>query len=401
MKLKLSLLVASFALTLGSCGFKYIYYTENQQAKLDGLDLPESTESLDYEAQLPVHLTTQGLFARPIDGDKARLGRVIFYDKSLSADGKVSCASCHLQSNGFSDVTVLSKGVNDRESARNSIALSSVVNFSAYYGTDINGPGAIRFGWDNRAGTVTEQSRNAFTNPNEMGRDMTDIINEVKSKKYYEPLFQKAYNTDPKDDVTMPSIDEAKVFECLTHFINAMSSYNSPFDAAANKLYAGQSAFSFGQDKITNSDPMPGFNAEQNAGKALFMANCASCHTGNMGRPTLNYANNGLDEVYTDKGVGIYTSGLDYQFKVPTLRNIEISAPYMHDGRFATLEQVIDHYSTGVKNNAVLSPRLRGANGAAIKMNFTPDQKAQLVAFLKTFTDESVKQDERFSDPFQ
>jgi cytochrome c peroxidase len=404
MKLKLSLIgitCALFALTSCEPKWEFVYYTPDQKAKLTGLNLPEN--GLDYSVKLPVHLTNAGLFSREIDGDKARLGRVIFYDKKLSSNGEVSCASCHHQDHAFADVTALSKGVDSRESARNSIALSSVVNFSAYYGTDINGPSAIRFFWDNRAETIEQQSRLAFTNPDEMGMHMKDIVSAIKAQEFYEPLFQKAYNPDPSDDVTKPVIDETKIFECMSHFINSMGSYRSKFDVAADALYSNGNSF-FGAELIGPATSLKDFTSDEMAGKNLYSTNCSSCHSMNMGRPSLNYANNGLDLVYKDQGVGgapgVNNPALNFQFKVPTLRNIEWSAPYMHDGRFATLEEVIDHYSNGIKSNSALHANLR--NGSTPKqMNFTAKEKEQLIAFLKTTSDSELKADERFSNPFQ
>jgi cytochrome c peroxidase len=388
---------------LTSCVHEEIYYTKEQKAKLTQLNLGLSDP---YEVKLPQYLLSTGLFARPIDDHKARLGRVIFYDKSLSSDGKISCASCHLQDHGFADKTPLSKGVNDRQSARNSIALSSVVNFSAYYGTDLNGPTAIRFFWDNSAETIEQQSRGAFTNPDEMNMHMDEIVSKMKSPnlEYYGPLFQKAFN--PLDDnISDAPITEARVFEAMSHFINSMGSFKSDFDKGADQLYASnQNTFS-GVDLLLNtgSNNFNGWSASQEAGKDLYMTNCASCHSANMGRPILQFGNNGLDAQVTDPGVGGFTNNPNElgQFKVPTLRNIEVSGPYMHDGRFATLEDVVDHYSTGIKDATGLHQFLRQPNGQPRNMNFTPDQKRDLVAFLKTLTDQSVQTDERFSNPFK
>ncbi len=399
MKMKLSILAfLAMVLVLTSCDTKYevLYYTPAQEAKLGDLKLNTLT---DYQVTLPVHLQRNGLFARPVDNAKATLGRVIFYDKKLSKDGKVSCASCHLQEHGFSDVSAKSKGVNDRESTRNSIALSSVVNFSAYYGTDINGPTAIRFFWDNRAETVEQQSRGAFTNPDEMGMHMSEIVSVIKSQEYYEPLFQKAFNNG--DDISLAEVTEARVFEAMSHFINSLGSFQSRFDTEADKLVDMNSFGAFNEYKRT----FPGFSSDENAGKALYNTHCAGCHSLDMGRPVLNFANNGLDVVYKDKGVGGVPGNennpsLQEQFKVPTLRNIELSAPYMHDGRFATLEQVIDHYSTGIQNNPNLHGLLKSGNGPK-KMNFTQKEKEQLIAFMKTLTDNELKTEVRFSNPFK
>ena len=400
MKMKITFFsLCAAALMFTSCepNYDYIYYTKDQASKMQDLNIQTL---LPYEVELPVHLSRMGLFARPVDSEKATLGRVIFYDKSLSSDGKISCASCHHQDHGFADPNATSTGVEDRQSTRNSIALGSVVNFSAYYGTDINGPTAIRFFWDNRAETVEQQSRGAFTNHDEMNMTMSEVVNTIRAKSYYTPLFQKAYNPD-LDDASIPQITEARVFEAVAEFINSMGSYHSKFDTEADKLYLSNNN-AYGVDLIKDQS-FSGFTADENAGKNLYMANCASCHSTNMGRPILNFANNGLDQVYTDKGVGgiTNTSSELYQFKVPTLRNVEVSAPYMHDGRFTSLEDVLEHYSAGIKANSGLSAPLKNFNGTPKNMNFSTTEKQQLIAFLKTLTDDVIKNEARFSDPFK
>jgi cytochrome c peroxidase len=185
----------------------------------------------------------------------------------------------------------------------------------------------------------------------------------------------------------------------VANFVNALGSFESKFDAEANHHNPGFSG-SFGNFVFT--EDFSGFTAAENRGKVLYNANCASCHSGNMGRPVLQLANNGLEATSTDLGVG-GISGIPNQkgsFKVPTLRNISLTAPYMHDGRFATLNDVIDFYSTGVQNHPFLHEDLKDG-GQPKRMNFTADQKTDLIAFLNTLTDDQLLNDKRFSDPFK
>lgn len=374
-------------LLLGACNKKadvnYYYYEPEEYALLSQyLKLPSLPN--DYNVTLPQHLSNAGLFARPVERDKAVLGRVLFYDKTLSKDGKISCGSCHKQAIGFSDDVVQSKGVSGQVTDRNSIALASVANFSAYYGTDLNGPGGIRFFWDNRAETIAEQSTGSLTNPKEMNMHMTEVVDAVQVQPYYAILFKKAYG----DATVTPD----RVTESIANFINALGSYQSEFDQEAAKEPYGSVYTNFS-----------GFNASQNRGLQKYQSNCASCHSPIMGRPMLFNASNGLDAVTTgDRGVGGISGSSTEQgtFKVPTLRNIALTAPYMHDGRFATLEEVVDHYSTGIQSHPNLHPNLM-VNGQPKRMNFSATDKEDLIAFLNTLTDEKIRTDERFANPFR
>jgi cytochrome c peroxidase len=349
--------------------FDYFYYNDDDAKLLtEYLNLPLK-DAFPYTVTFPTHLSAVGLFPRPVEKDKATLGRVLFYDKKLSKDGKISCASCHKQDHAFADDLAFSQGVNERSTARNSFALSSVANFSAYYGTDLNGFSAIRFFWDNRAETVADQSRGSLTNPKEMDMDMHNVAEIVAAQPYYAPLFKKAYGSF--------NVTEDLVLESIANFVNAMGSYQSKFDENANSYQV---------------------NYQDNA-------NCASCHSGNMGRPVLNYANNGLDmDTSGDEGVGGIT-GVQAEkgtFKVPTLRNVVYSAPYMHDGRFSTLEEVLEHYNSGVKNHPNLNPELKVLTTGQPKQNFLNQQdKQDLIAFLHTVTDDHIRGDEQFSNPFK
>jgi cytochrome c peroxidase len=386
-----------------------LYYTDAEEAILNRtLNLELYPPS--YKIVLPSHLANSGLFARQVKDEKAVLGRVLFYDKSLSSNGKISCGSCHKQEIGFADNTPTSKGVEDRQGTRNSIALASVANFSAYYGTDLNGSGAIRFFWDNRAATAKDQAKGSLANHDEMNMNMAEVVRAIKTKDYYAPLFKKAFveKENPSESDIINTMSDENILDAISSFVDAMGSYSSKFDKEA--------ARATGTSYNTNAVELDfsGFSAAENRGKALYQTNCAGCHSPVMGRPLFNYANNGLDGNFTsDLGVG---GVAEFQsesmskgaFKVPTLRNIALTAPYMHDGRFANLEAVIEHYSTGIKNSPTLSTLLLNNNsGSPKRMNFTETQKADLLAFLGTMTDNTItnKNDlligSKFSDPFK
>lgn len=367
--------------------FNFYYYEPEDYALISQyLNLPEIPD--DYRAELPIHIANLGLAARPVEQDKAILGRVLFYDKSLSKDGTVSCASCHKQELAFSDDKKVSTGVFNRAGDRNSIALGSVLNFSAYYGTDLFGPSGIPFFWDNRANTATAQNIASMTNPKEMDMTHGDIVNAVQSKPYYTPLFKMAFGSE--------TVTSDRVSEAIAEFVNAIGSYKSKFDKEAAKTIGynvyGNAAF----------NSFSGFTAQENVGKTIYLNNCASCHSETQSRPAKMKANNGLDIATTDAGVGGVTGSSSDMgtFKVPLLRNIALTAPYMHDGRFATLEEVVEHYNSGIQAHPNLSSELR-AGSSPIRLNLNDSEKQALVAFLKTLTDEEMIADARFSNPFK
>lgn len=370
---------ALFILFLSSClkegaDVETYYYGDADEKVLDAyLTLPKAP--YDYNFSLPTHTA---LFAPPVDKDLATLGRVLFYDKNLSSDKKISCASCHKQEFAFSDNTDFSEGVAERRTSRNSIALGSVLNFSAYYGEF----GGIPFFWDNRAFRVQDQSRATLGNPSEMNMQMHQVKDVVNTLPYYKPLAKAAFSKQ--------SLSEEDILNAIGAFVNSMTNYHTKFDRELDKNGI--------QFIRTNFD---GFTASENRGKMIYLNRCATCHGENAGRPPKLMANNGLDMEYKDKGVGGASNNAfeNAKFKVPTLRNILRTAPYMHDGRFATMDDVINHYSAEIKNHPNLDSELK-LGGVPMKMNFSAQDKADLIAFLNTLTDDQITTDKKFSDPF-
>lgn len=358
------------------------YYPEEYAAMQQVLNLPETP--LNYDSELPRHLSNSGLFARDINEDLATLGRVLFYDKALSATGEVACASCHKQELAFADNKVHSVGINGNEAERNSLALGSVVSFAAYYGNDFFGTFGVPFMWDNRFGTARDQARAAFTSQKEMGMNMPDIVRTLEDKDYYAPLFRRAFGT--------PGVTEDRVLLAVAEFIDGLSTTGTKYDQAAENVI-----------NATADIPFSAFTAVENRGKSIYLNSCGSCHSPVFGRPVVNSANNGLDMVYADEGVGSVTHRAEdmYRFKVPTLRNITLTAPYMHDGRFDTLEEVVDHYSEGIADHPNLDERLRKTNGEPNRLQLSADDKAALIAFLHTLTDTEYLTLERYSNPFK
>jgi len=312
--------------------------------------------------------------------DLITLGRVLFYDTHLSVNNAISCASCHKQIVGFSDNTAFSRGFENKLTARNSIPIQNLTPL--FFSGDSGGTSLF---WDGRQRFLSSMVLKPITNHVEMGmNDDNAIAERVRNAPYYTDLFSKAFNG--QSDVT-----STKIAGALAAFVGNIRTSNSKFDQVQN----GQASFS----------PL------ESEGRSLFFEkyNCGSCHHsvispdgyGSTFNPA-SFINIGLDQNYSDRGLGAITHSPsdDGKFKVPSLRNVAITAPYMHDGRFATLNDVLDHYSHGIANSANLDQRLKGADNLPIQMNISEQEKTAIVAFLGTLTDYSMVHDPRFSSPF-
>lgn len=298
--------------------------------------------------------------ANPLTNDGATLGRVLFYDGHLSKNNLISCGSCHLQNKGFADPAQFSTGFKLGKTTRNSMALSNLALQRAYF-------------WDERATKLEEQVMMPVQNHIEMGIERLEVLPEkLRRVPYYANLFQAAFGDS--------EITEQRIRFALAQFLRSMVSSNSRYDQGILNQFAN-------------------FTDLEKQGMDLFTswgsrAGCANCHNGVL-FDGWNRENIGLDADPTDMGDG------EGRFKVPSLRNIAVTAPYMHDGRFNTLEEVIDHYDHGVQMNPSLNWSLLDSTGVgARRLGLTSVEKKALVAFLKTLTDETYLKDQKFSDPF-
>ena len=301
----------------------------------------------------------------------ATLGRVLFYDKNLSMNNTVSCASCHIQENGFSDPNALSTGFNGELTSRNSMGLANARFYE-------NG----RFFWDERAATLEAQTLVPIQDLVEMGLTLPELEEKLTQQPYYAALFTNAFGDE--------NITSNRVALALSQFIRSMVSYESKFDEGLAQT----------QDI---DDNFPNFTTSENRGKQLFMSNqtrCFDCHATNVFVGD-DARNNGLDATITDPGVGGITGNNNElgEFKVPSLRNIALTGPYMHDGRFETLEDVVEHYNSGVQNNPNLDNRLTQGNNVR-RLNLSDTDKQALVDFLNTLTDNEFINDEKYASPF-
>jgi cytochrome c peroxidase len=401
LKLQISFVISLMVL-VGAC-------TEIDVGEVDPfaeLNLPE--EAFNYaNIPLPSHYTSNGFTQQfqfqhaatdfdntptnnPTTDEGSTLGRVLFYDKKLSGNGTVACASCHKAEHGFSDPDVFSVGFEGGLTGRHSMGL---VNARFYF--------SGKFFWDERAATLEDQVLMPFQDPVEMGLTLQELEQIVSEQSYYPPLFEAAFGDN--------TISNERISRALAQFIRSMVSTTSKYDMARSEV----------QSPIVD---FPSFTAQENMGKDLFYlpitltngdrVNCAGCHVseafvgpipnGPMG--TTTSTNNGLDATSSDD-LGIFETTNNPndigKFKAPSLRNIGIRPPYMHDGRFATLEEVIEHYNSGIQNHVTLSAPLRGSDGNPIQLNLTQAQKDALVAFLNTLTDYEMLSDEKYSDPFK
>lgn len=245
------------------------------------------------------------------------------------------------------------------------------------------------FFWDQRAATLEEQVLIPVQDMVEMGMTLSQLETKLRSLTYYPPLFTKAFGDN--------TISSSRIASALSQFVRSIVSFQSKYDA-------GRATYPAAPAPPPNA-VFPNFTAQENRGKELFLLPqnaCAACH-GSETFTAPQEKNNGLDMATIDRGFGAVANNtaLDATFKVTSLRNVELTAPYMHDGRFTTLEQVVEHYSSGVRNHPNLSPQLRLPNGQPRLLNLTAQDKTALVAFLKTLTDTNVTTDVKYSNPFK
>lgn len=312
----------------------------------------------------------------PVTNAGATLGRVLFYDKRLSLNQTISCASCHLQANGFSDPRQFSVGFLGGLTGRNSMGLANARWYQRR-----------AFFWDERAATLEDQVLRPIQDSVEMGMTLPALEARLAAEPFYQTLFTNAFGTE--------QVTSSRISLALAQFVRSIVSTRTKFDTGVPVGFSN-------------------FTAEEELGRRIFNgqvgnATCNACHGTDNFVPGPNINNNGLENPYVDKGVGAITGRPQDEglFKVPSLRNIALTGPYMHDGRFATLDQVVEFYNSGVVNHPNLSAPLRNPPGppgspppGPRRLNLTVAQKAALAAFLRTLTDESLTTDTKFADPF-
>lgn len=300
------------------------------------------------------------------------LGRFLFYDPILSKDSTISCGSCHLQEHGFTDANPVSIGVNGSTGTRSAMSLFNV----GYYNTGLF--------WDGRSSTLEKQALEPIENPLEMHEMWPNVEAKLQRSKTYREMFRKAFGISNKKEITKELAAKA-----LSQFQRTLLSYNSRYD----EIFLRQEGFPTEQE-------LRGYDMYFNTSLDLPDAQCGHCHNGFL-LTNNGYFNNGMDSVgnlmnYPDPGKGKITGQyFDYgKFRAPSLRNIGYTAPYMHDGRFKTIAEVMDHYIDHIKNVANLDPNL------AI-LNLTQSQREDVIEFLKMLDDPSAIKNPKYSNPFK
>ncbi len=364
---------------------------ESDEERFSEPQLPQTAYNY-YPSNIPSDMSDLPFRISPnqnqLTSDGATLGRVLFYDRALSQNNSISCGSCHKQQFGFADNKASSTGFELKKTKRNSMAIANVATQDAYF-------------WDLRVQSLEKQVLMPVSNHIEMGmEDSTMLPKKLAQLNYYPELFTKAFGSS---EITTERISKA-----LAQFLRSMVTVNSKWDLA-------------------RTSNLSNYSEQEKLGKKLFdESGCNSCHSNEDLRPSWNSsANIGLDMVYADSGIaalpGLSNSAMVGSFQIPSLRNIALTAPYMHDGRFSTLGEVIDHYSHGIQPNKYLDWHLiengngpffgegdgivfdpGSVNGEIVpkQFNFSNTEKDALIAFLKTLTDETLVNDPKFSDPF-
>jgi cytochrome c peroxidase len=324
----------------------------------------------DADAPLPRRLfsSTMGTVAfsdntppdNRITNAGAALGRVLFYDARLSANNTLACASCHQQRFGFGDTARFSRGLHGALTRRHAMALANL-RFNAYG----------RFFWDERAPSLEAQVLDVIQDSVEMGMDLTALEAKLNRTSFYPPLFAAAFGS--------PRVTRDGIARAIAQFARSLISAHSRLDAVVAP---------------GSSPDLARLSLAERQGYQLFTTvGCVNCH-----RTILQFSdradNTGLDAQPTDSGAD------SARFKPASLRNVAVRPPYMHDGRFRTLRDVLRFYSTGVQETPGLDPRLRDSTGHPRRLNLTDLQLDQLEAFLRALTDTAFLHDPRFANPF-
>lgn len=337
-----------------------------------------------------------------MNNDVITLGRVLFYDTKLSVNNTVSCGTCHKQRAAFSDVTALSRGFEDKMTHRNTPPVINAMMMNDLF-------------WDSRSHSVQDLVLKPVQHEVEMGMESMGILTQKLSRtEYYPELFRKAFGS--------VYISEANIQEALTQFVQSMISAGSKYDKGLDNDFVdfnpmekmGYEVFRSTKAKCATCHSEPNFTVSSfiqtnptldingnfflspfMGGDIVLMEVMPGGSFGGSYGVTSNTTNIGLDVIYADQG------RMNGQFKIPSIRNIELTAPYMHDGRFNTLEEVVEHYSKNIRPHAHLDAKFMDNVGGVKPIGLSEIEKQALVAFLKTLTDNSFVTDKKFSNPFK
>ena len=377
----------------------------------EGDDTKGTPKTTPYDFGLPNYLMAVIVPAdNPTTKEGVELGRKLFYDPILSGNKKQSCAGCHKQELAFTDSKEISIGAQGKKAHRNSMTLVNLGWQDKYF-------------WDGKASSLEEAIHFPVMDSLEMNADTTEIKKRLNADHDYKILFSKAFGR--------PTADMSLISKAISQFLRTIVSYDSPFDHVfrdyilnhGEVYYASDSdllkaGLNIGNEEKYNHDPalVKQLKEVSPSPKVLTVfSRCVICHynSGQMvcincvnysllsDKQKVQFRNNGLDVDGPDKGRYAVTGKEEdkYLFKAPTFRNLNLSGPYMHDGRFKTLEEVIDHYNTDIQPNENLDTLLMDQNKQPIRFNLDREEKRQLLGLLKLFADSSMITDARFSAP--
>jgi len=333
-----------------------------------------------YELEIPEGFPPAKIpLDNPLTVEGIALGRHLFWDSILSKDNKMNCAGCHAPNAAFTDVKTTSIGVDGIAGKRNSMPLFNLT-------------WSPKFLWDGSAETLEEQILNPVRDPIEMHLNWKDATEKLRAAPHYQQMFARAFGVNT-------AIDSMSTVKAIAQFLRAMISASSKYDKAVSGKETGV--------KLTNTE-LNGLTIFSTLNDSEF-GHCSRCHGNMLFSDIYDYfRNNGLDswqnkEELADWGLGVHT-GLDSdlgKFKAVSLRNVELTAPYMHDGRFATLEEVVDFYLLDVQQSPTLDHIMKtGFLNNGKPLSIPENGKADLIAFLKTLTDWDFVTDTSFHSPF-
>lgn len=295
----------------------------------------------------------------PVTVNGVALGKKLFYEGRLSRNNSISCGFCHIQENAFTHHGhPVSHGIDNRLGIRNASPIQNMAFLRNYT-------------WDGVSHNLDERSLVPITTDFEMDSSMPEVVGKLNTEANYKKLFKAAFGDE--------NITGERVLKAISQFMATMVSADSKYD----RVLKGKTTFT----------------AEENEGYQLFRNNCASCHSGALFTDE-SFRNTGMyyNAQYNDRGR--YRVTLDWndnmKFRVPSLRNVEYTAPYMHDGRFTTLEAVLNFYSDQVENQPNLDPLLKKDGHVGIRMN--PSEKQYIIAFLKTLSDQNFITNKAFAE---
>jgi cytochrome c peroxidase len=333
----------------------------------EALVLPDSSYQLDEPAHFQRLVLPEGI---ALTEAGIALGRRLFFDPILSADSSLSCATCHLPQQAFADAQPIARGIQQRIGQRNSPSLANV----AYYYKGLF--------WDGRAATLEEQALLPVEDPNELGHDWGQVEKALRRHPHYPAHFAEAFGIQDT-----AQINRELAARALAQFQRTLISADAKYD----RVMQGKASFTPAE--------LRGKHIFFDSSEELPHGECGHCHTPPL-FTDLTFMNNGLDEAasladFKDKGRGAaidqyYDNG---RFRVPSLRNVALTAPYMHDGRFHDLEAVIEHYNRGGHLSENVDPKIR-------RLELSARDKQDLLAFLHTLTDTAFTQNQKFSNPF-